>query len=65
MADKTPIKLRNAQGSEFLLSPADDFASEVELLRRNHEFLSFLDERSRSRKRRSIDEVERDLLKEE
>lgn len=58
-AEKDPVRVRNAKGHEFLVSPADDFASEVELLRRNHEFLTFLDERLSSTKRKSLEDVEK------
>ena len=51
MAGKDTLLLRDVEGEEFLLTPADDFATEVELLRRNHEFLAFLDGRFASRKR--------------
>jgi hypothetical protein len=30
-------------GESFLVSPADDFDTEVQLLRRNHAFLTLLD----------------------
>lgn len=61
LAENDPVRVRNAQGHEFLLAPADDFASEVELLRRNHDFLAFLDERFRSTKRKPLCEVEQRL----
>ncbi len=45
------------------VKPADDFASEVELLQRSHDFRTFLDERFRCAKRRSLDDVERRLVR--
>jgi hypothetical protein len=38
-----PVFLKAATGERWLLSPADDFALEVELLRANHKFLAYLD----------------------
>lgn len=63
MAGKDSLLLRDAKGEEFLLTPADDFATEVELLRRNHEFLAFLDGRFASRKRKPLDAIETKLVR--
>ena len=63
MSGKDTLLLRDVEGEEFLLTPADDFATEVELLRRNHEFLAFLDGRFASRKRKPLDEVETKLVR--
>ena len=62
LAEKDPVRVRTAEGDEFLVSLADDFATEVELLRRNHEFLALLDDRLSSKKRKSIEEVEQRLV---
>ncbi len=44
MARKEPVLVTTEDGESFLVSPADDFESEVQLLRRNHAFLALLDE---------------------
>lgn len=46
---------------ELLLSDTDDFEREVEALRNSVDFQRFLDERSRSVGRVSLDEVEAEL----
>ena len=64
LAQNDSVRVRNAQGQEFLVSPADDFVSEVELLRHNHKFLAFLDARFSVTKRKSLGEVESRMGKE-
>jgi hypothetical protein len=61
LARKESVLLQDADGERFLLSLADDFAEEVELLRKNHEFLVFLDECKNETKTVSLDEVEKRL----
>jgi len=48
-------------GCELLLSEADDFEREAEALRESESFQQFLDERSRSMGRASLDEIEAEL----
>lgn len=55
------VILRDASGEQFILTLADDFALEVELLRRNHDFLTFIDESKGEKKTLSLDEVEKML----
>ncbi|MCI0525692.1 MAG: hypothetical protein L0Y75_10555 [Acidobacteria bacterium] len=55
------VILRDASGEQFILTLADDFALEVELLRQNHDFLTFLDESKSEEKTLSLDEVEKIL----
>ncbi|MCA9439956.1 MAG: hypothetical protein KC964_04055 [Candidatus Omnitrophica bacterium] len=55
------ILVRNASGESFVISHADDLETEVELLRRNHDFLSLLDEMKADRSRISISDIEREL----
>ncbi len=49
-------------GDKFLLSLADDFETEVELLRRSDKFLAFLEGRFNSTQTTPIEQVEAKLL---
>lgn len=55
------VVVKAADGSSFVLSAADDLSTEVELLRRNHQFLTLLDEFKRDQTKVSLEEVERQL----
>ena len=48
MARRGAVLIRRGRGECFLVTRADDFETEVELLRRNHKFLAFLDQRFRN-----------------
>jgi hypothetical protein len=48
-------------GTSFVLSLADEFATEVELLRQNHAFLTLLDAYKQTQKTISLEEVEKRL----
>lgn len=48
-------------GESFLISSADDFDTEVELLRHNHEFLCVLDRLKQNRDTMPLEEAERAL----
>lgn len=61
LARKEPLLFVTADGQEFLLSEADDFDREVESLRSSVSFQQFLDERSRSKVRISLDEIEAEV----
>jgi hypothetical protein len=61
IARKESVLLQDADGERFLLSMADDFSGEVELLRKNHEFLAFLDSCKNETATVSLDEVEERL----
>ncbi|MGH9839469.1 MAG: hypothetical protein ACREEM_11870 [Blastocatellia bacterium] len=56
-----PVLLLTADGKEFFLSEADDFDREVETLRMSPAFQSFLDERSKCKRRISLDELEEEI----
>jgi PHD/YefM family antitoxin component YafN of YafNO toxin-antitoxin module len=58
LAQRDPVLVRRKDGNRFLMTHADEFETEVELLRRNHEFLAFLDQRFKSTKRIPIEELE-------
>ena len=60
-AREEPVLLLTTDGGEFLLAEANDFESEVALLRASPAFQQFLDERSRSQPRFSIDEIEGEI----
>ncbi|NJL40862.1 MAG: hypothetical protein HC833_17855 [Leptolyngbyaceae cyanobacterium RM1_406_9] len=61
LAEQDTLILRKPDGTEFVLSAVDDFASEVEALSQNQEFMEFLAERSRSTKRVSLEEARKRL----
>ena len=61
LAEQDTLILRNANGTEFVLSVVDDFAAEVEALRQNNEFMEFLAQRSRSTQRVSLEEARKRL----
>ena len=55
------IILKATDGTSFVLSIADDFATEVELLRQNHGFLALLDSFKEDDSSVSLEEVEKRL----
>ena len=57
LASEDNVVLRAADGKEFLLAEMDDFSLEVALVREQPELMAFLQERSRSSRRYSIQEV--------
>ncbi len=63
-ARNEPVLLLASDGSEFLISEADDFEKEVEMLRESQAFQDFLDKRAASEKRISLDELEKEIEKE-
>lgn len=58
-AEETVVLRR--QGLLFAITPIDDFANEVEALRRNPEFLEFLEELSQEEKGISLDDLRKEL----
>ena len=61
LASHEPVLLITVQGKEFCFAQADDFDHEVETLRKSSTFQRFLDERSKSSKRISLDELEAEI----
>ena len=61
MARKEPILVTTEDGESFLVSSADDFEREVQLLRRNHAFLALLDELKQEREAIPLAEAEEKL----
>lgn len=61
MAKDGVVVLRKPDGSAFALAPMDDFEVEVELLRNNPDFLSFLRRLSREEASIPLDDLRREL----
>ncbi|MFQ5781270.1 MAG: hypothetical protein ACE5HN_10875 [Nitrospiria bacterium] len=61
MAKKEPVLLLTPDGEEFIISEADDFEKEVETLRNSAVFQKFLDERSKSKERIPLEEIEKEI----
>lgn len=61
MARRESVLVTTEDGESFLISSADDFESEVQLLRRNHEFLATLDRLKRDRDTIPLEEAEKAL----
>ena len=60
-ARRESLLLKCPNGEQFVISIADDFASEVELLRKNHAFLEFLDSCKKDPSSVSLEEAEKRL----
>lgn len=63
IASDEPVILLTPDGREFFVSEADDFDKEVDTLRASESFQRFLDERSQSRRRIPLEEIEAELEK--
>ena len=63
-ADDEPVLVSTPDGQRYLISHADDLQTEVELLRCNQKFLSFLDEAKQDTVRYDLEAVRR-ILREE
>ena len=61
MARRGAVLIHRGRGESFLMTRADDFETEVELLRRNHKFLAFLDRRFNDARTTTLQEVEAHL----
>jgi len=61
MAKQESLLVKTKDGESFVISSTDEFDSEIELLRRNHKFLSMLDNFKKSDESIPIDEVEKTL----
>lgn len=61
IASDEPVILLTPDGREFFVSEADDFDTEVATLRASETFQRFLDERSQSRRRIPLEEIEAEL----
>ena len=61
MARKDFLLVKTEEGDSFVVSHADDLATEAELLRRNHTFLRMLDPFKEDRDTIPLDQVEKEL----
>jgi len=61
LARSETVILRQPDNVDLVLAPVDGFDLEVELLRRNPEFMAYLDELSEQDATIPLDEVERQL----
>ncbi len=61
MARQENVLVTTEDGESFLISSADDFDTEVQLLRQNHKFLAMLDKLKRDRETIPLEEVEMSL----
>jgi len=61
IARSETVILRQPDNGDFVLAPVDDFDLEVELLRRNPEFMAYLDELSEQKATIPLAEVEKEL----
>jgi len=64
LARKGPVLLLTPDGREFFVSEADDFDKEIEALRSSSSFQRLLDERSVSKHRIPLEEIEREIERE-
>jgi hypothetical protein len=64
LARQEPVLLLTSDGREFLLTEADDFETEVQALRDSRTFQRWLDERSQSARRVSLEEIEAEIEQE-
>ena len=60
-AQHESVMVQAADGTLFVLSLADEFVTEVELLRQNHAFLTLFDAYKQTQKTILLDEVEKRL----
>ena len=63
-AREEAVIVRTADGSEFMITPVEDFDEEIARTRRNAKLMAFLDERARPTKTILLDEVKRELVAE-
>lgn len=61
MARKDCLLVKTNQGDSFVVSHADEFQMEVELLRRNHDFVAMLDRFKGDQETIPLEEVEEEL----
>jgi hypothetical protein len=64
MAQQEPVLLLTADGYQFILTPVDSLAEEVEVLRHSSTFQTFLEERMKCPKRIPLEEIEREIHEE-
>lgn len=65
LAEKEPVLLVAPNGHQFILTEADNFDAEVEALRNSRRFQQFLDKRMGSESHIPIEEIEKEIGKEQ
>lgn len=61
LARNDSLLVKTERGDSFVVSPTDEFATEVELLRRNHTFMTMLDKFKEEKDLIPLDRVEKEL----
>ena len=61
LARNDSLLVKTDRGDSFVVSPTDEFATEVELLRRNHTFMTMLDKFKEEKDLIPLDRVEKEL----
>lgn len=61
LAEEEIVVLRKPDGSVFALSPVDEFAVEVELLKNNREFMALLKQLSQEQATISLQDLRKEL----
>ncbi|RKZ45281.1 MAG: hypothetical protein DRR16_23545 [Candidatus Parabeggiatoa sp. nov. 3] len=61
MARQDSLLVKTVNGERFFISSADEFDNEVKLLRRNHSFLTMLDQFKQETETIPFEQVERAL----
>jgi len=61
LARNDSLLVKTDRGDSFVVSPTDEFATEVELLRRNHTFMTMLDDFKEEKDLIPLDQVEKEL----
>lgn len=61
LASNQNIILRTPDGRDFVLAEVDDFDRELELIRQNQELLRFLEDRSKTDRTYTLDEIRQQL----
>ena len=64
LAAKEPVLLVAPDGREFIVSEADDFEAEIEVLRNSQRFQRFLDERMQDPTRIPIGQIKKEIEEE-
>jgi archaellum biogenesis protein FlaJ (TadC family) len=61
LANTDVVLLRNSLGKMFVVSAVDEFDVEVEILKKNEEFMTFLRDLSQEKSSTSLKELREDL----
>lgn len=61
LAEDDDVIVKTLDGREFVVTEVDDFAQEIEAIRRNPALMQFLEERAKEKGKYSLEEVRRQL----